>query len=147
MPNEITIKHAPIEDVLLVNATIVEFKDSMDKKYFEDKYKGKDNLITVAYINDNPVGYIVWYDRDEDSSLYCWMAGVNPEYRRLGALKKLMDFGFDWAKNKGYNTIKIKTRNNRREMLAYLVRYGFRFTNVIQYPDINDNRIELEKLT
>jgi ribosomal protein S18 acetylase RimI-like enzyme len=147
MPNEITIKNAPIEDVVEVNSTIVEFDAPYDKKYFEDRIADKDKLITVAYINDKPIGYVVWYDRDGDDSFYCWMAGVNPEYRRLGALKKLMDFSFDWAKNKGYKKIKIKTRNNRREMLAYLVRYGFWFSNVIQYPDIRDYRIELEKST
>ena len=147
MPNKITIKNAPIEDAVLVNSTIVEFDKSYQKEYFEDRYKDKDNLTIVAYINDKPIGYVVWYDRDDDGSFYCWMAGVDPKYRRLGVLKKLMGYGFDWAKNKCYKTIKIKTRNNRREMLAYLVRYGFWFTNVVQYPDIGDNRIEFEKST
>lgn len=145
MQKEIIIKQAPIEDVVLVNSTIVEFDMPFGKEYFEERYEAKENLITVAYITNKPVGYIVWYQRDNDKSFYCWMAGVNSDYRRLGILKKLMDYGFEWAKEKGYRKIKIKTRNNRREMLAYLVSYGFLFTNIVQYPKIGDNRVELEK--
>ena len=100
MPEKIIIKNAPIEDVVFVNSTITEFDKPYKKEYFKERYEGKDNLIIVAYISNKPVGYVVWYNRDNDNSFYCWMAGVNPEYRRLGILKKLMDYGFNWAKNK-----------------------------------------------
>jgi hypothetical protein len=73
------------------------------------------------------------------------MAGVDPMFRKMGVLKALMGYEDKWAKNKGYNKIKIKTRNNRREMLAYLVKYDFLLIEVIQYPNINDNRIFFEK--
>jgi GNAT superfamily N-acetyltransferase len=102
-------------------------------------------LIIVAYVDDQPAGYTVGYDKFEDGSFYCWMAGVNPKFRKLGLLKSLMDYEDKWAKEKGYNKIKIKTRNNRREMLSYLVKYGFFFTEVIQQHNIDDNRILLEK--
>jgi len=143
--NNITIKEVPIEEAVKVNATIVEFDAPYQKDYFEDRYKNKDKLIIVAYVNDQPSGYIVGYDKFEDGSFYCWMAGVNPKFRKLGLLKTLMDYEDKWAKEKGYNKIKIKTRNNRREMLAYLVKYGFFFTEVVQNPNIDDNRILLEK--
>lgn len=57
----------------------------------------------------------------------------------------LMDYEDKWAREKGYNKIKIKTRNNKREMLSYLVKYGFLFTEVMQHPNIDDHRILLEK--
>jgi ribosomal protein S18 acetylase RimI-like enzyme len=145
MPNKITIKEASIEDVVSVNSTITEFGKPYKKEYFEEKCTKKDNLIIVAYINNNSVGYIVWYNRDNDGSFYCWMAGVDPKYRQLGVLKKLMNYGFKRAQNKGYKKIKIKTRNNRREMLAYLIKHDFWITRVIQFSDISDNRIEFEK--
>lgn len=56
-----------------------------------------------------------------------------------------MTYEYKWAKEKHYDKIKIKTRNNRREMLGYLVKYGFFFTEVVQHPNIDDNRILLEK--
>jgi len=143
--NNITIKEVPIEEAVKVNATIIEFDAPYQKDYFEDRYKDKDKLIIVAYVDDQPAGYIVGYDKFEDGSFYCWMTGVNPKFRKLGLLKTLMDYEDKWAKEKGYNKIKIKTRNNRREMLAYLVKYGFFFTEVVQNKNIDDNRILLEK--
>ena len=145
MSKNITFKEVPIEEAVKVNATIVEFDAPYQKDYFEDRYKGKDKLIIVAYVDDLPAGYIVGYDKFGDRSFYCWMAGVNPKFRKLGLLKAMMDYEDKWAKEKGYNKIKIKTRNNRREMLAYLVKYGFSFTEVVQHPNIDDNRILLEK--
>lgn len=145
MSKNITIKEVPIEEAVKVNATIVEFDAPYQKDYFEERYKDKDKLIIVAYVDDQPAGYIVGYDKFGDGSFYCWMAGVNPKFRKLGLLKAMMDYEDKWAKEKGYNRIKIKTRNNRREMLAYLVKYGFFFTEVVQQPNIDDNRILLEK--
>ena len=145
MSKIITIKEVPIEEAVKVNATIVEFDSAYQKDYFEDRYKDRDKLIIVAYVDDQPAGYIVGYDKFEDGSFYCWMAGVNPKFRKLGLLKSLMDYEDKWAKEKGYNKIKIKTRNNRREMLSYLVKYGFFFTEVVQHSNIDDNRILLEK--
>ncbi len=145
MSTRITIKEVSIEEAVKVNATIVEFGDPYQKEYFEDRYKDKEKLIIVAYVNGQPAGYLVGYDRLEDGSFYCWMAGVNPSFRKMGVLKALMDYEDKWAKEKGYNKIKIKTRNNRREMLAYLVKYGFFFTEVVQQPNLADNRVLLEK--
>lgn len=85
-------------------------------------------------------------DKNKDKSFYCWMAGVNPLYRRLGLLNNMMQYLGDWAKNNGYNKITIKTRNNRREMLAYLVKAGFNFVEVQPQLSIKDNRILLEKI-
>jgi len=145
MSKNITIEEVPIEEAIKINATIVEFDTPYQKNYFEDRYKGKDKLIIVAYVDDQPAWYIVGYDKFGDGSFYCWMAGVNPKFRKLGLLKAMMDYEDKWAKEKGYNKIKIKTRNNRREMLAYLVKYGFFFTEVVQQPNVDDHRILLEK--
>ncbi|MCA9459614.1 MAG: GNAT family N-acetyltransferase [Nanoarchaeota archaeon] len=145
MSNKILIKEVPIEEAVKVNGTIVEFDKLYQKKYFEDRYKDREKLIIVAYIDNQAAGYIVGYDKFEDGSFYCWMAGVNPNFRKMGVLKLLMDYEDKWAKEKGYNKIKIKTRNNRREILAYLVKYGFLFTDVIQKSNIADNRILLER--
>lgn len=145
MTEQIVIKEVPIGEVVLVNATIIEFDAPYQKDYFEGRFKDRDKLIIVAYINNQRAGYIVGYDKFEDGSFYCWMAGVDPKFRKIGVLKALMDYEDRWAKNKGYNKIKIKTRNNRREMLAYLVKYGYLLTEVVQYSKIEDNRIVFER--
>ena len=144
MTNKIIIKETIIEEAIKVNETIVEF-ESYSKSYFEDRYKNRDKLIIVAYLDDQPAGYIVGYDRYKDGSFYCWMAGVDPEFRRKGILKFLMDYLDKWAKDKGYSKIRIKTRNNRRNMLAYLIKYGFYAIEVKQHSSIEENRILFEK--
>ena len=109
------------------------------------KYGDKEHLIIIASYDNQPAGYLIGYDKFGDDSFYCWMAGVDNNFRKKGILKALTDYQDKWAKSKGYNKIKIKTRNNRREMLSYLVKYGFLFTEVIEYPKIEENRILLEK--
>ena len=143
--NDIIVKEVSIEEAVKVNRNVIEFdgKDTT-KEDFEKRYVGKDNLIIVAYYKNIPIGYIIGYDRYEDGSFYCWMAGVDNNYRRLGALTALMNYQMNWAKKKGYNKLKIRTRNNRREMLSFLVKNGFNFVSVEEREDITENRINLE---
>ena len=146
MTKSIVIKEGSIEVAVKVNATITEFGKPYDKTYFEDRYKDSVNVILVAYVDNQPAGYMVSYDKNNDGSFYCWMAGVDPLFRRLGLLDKMMRYVNDWSKNHGYKKLTIKTRNNRREMLSYLVKSGFYFTEVQSQPSIEDNRILLEKV-
>lgn len=143
--NDIIVKEVSIEEAVKVNRNVIEF-DGKDTKAedFERRYQDKDKLIIVAYYENVPIGYIIGYDRDNDGSFYCWMAGVDNNYRRLGALTSLMNYQMDWAKKKGYNKLKIRTRNNRREMLSFLVKNGFNFVSVEQRDNITENRINLE---
>ena len=145
MKNNIIVKEVPIDEAVKVNRNVIEF-DGKDTKAedFERRYQDKDKLIIVAYYENIPIGYIIGYDRDNDGSFYCWMAGVDNNYRRLGALTSLMNYQMDWAKKKGYNKLKIRTRNNRREMLSFLVKNGFNFVSVENKEDITENRINLE---
>ncbi len=144
--NKIVVKEVSVEEAVKINLTIPEFEARYNTKdYFEDRYKNKDTLIIMAYFDNKPAGYLIGYDRFSDKSFYCWMAGVKPEFREMGVLKALMDYEESWAKARGYKKIRIKTRNNRREMLAYLIKYGFYFTEVETYPNIEENRILAEK--
>ena len=142
----ITIKEVSIEEIVAVNAAIVEFGEPCTRDYFESRYQSNDKLMIVAYLDDMPAWYIVGYDKYNDNSFYCWMAGVDPKYRRKWVLKELMSYQENWAKNRDYKRIKITTRNTRRNMLAYLIKYGFFLTEVNQYPDVENNRIHLEKI-
>ena len=143
----IEIKEVNIEEVLNVHKNIPEFYDVIpEKEYFENRYKGREKLIIVAYYDGIPAGYIIGYDKFQDNkSFYCWMTGVDVNYRRLGILTQLMDYQTNWAKDKGYHILKIKTRNTRREMLSFLIRNGFYFTDVQTKENIKDNRINLQK--
>lgn len=144
----ITIKETDIDETIKVHKNVKEFNDglSLSKEYFENRYKDSEKLIIVAYYKQHPIGYIIGYDkfRDNKTSFYCWMAGVDNNYRRLGALNKLMDYQMEWARKNGYKKLRIKTRNSRREMLSFLVKKGFNFLSIEEKENIIDNRINLE---
>ena len=147
--DEIIVREAPLEDAIKVHREVPEFEvlesDEDLKAYFEDRYKDKEKVIIVGYLNEEPIGYMIGYDKFEDGdSFYCWMAGVSKEWRRIGTLTGLMYYQKEWAKKHGYSTLKIKTRNTRREMLSYLVKDGFNFTSVDPRESIDENRINLQ---
>jgi GNAT superfamily N-acetyltransferase len=142
----VDVREVTLEEAAGVNRRIPEFSDTKySAKDFADRVDGKDPLVIVGYVYGKPAGYLISYDRYNDRSHYCWLAGVDPEFRRNGVLKAMFDYSFDWAKEHGYGKITIKTRNKFRAMLANLVKYGFMFTEVQKAKDINEYRILLEK--
>ena len=143
----IEIKEVDIKEAIKVHKNIKEFNETKpEKEYFENRYKDREKLIIVAYYNNVPAGYIIGYDKFQDGkNFYCWMAGVDSKFRKLGILTKMMQYQEKWAKQKGYSILKIKTRNNRREMLSFLVKHNFNFLSVEKRDNIQDNRINLQK--
>ena len=143
---EIIIKEVSIKDVIDIHKKIPEFKETPAEKLLgKDRYQGKKTLFLVAYIGKAAVGYMAAYDKFNDKSFYCWMTGVVPDYRNYGVLSEMMNYLFKWAYLNKFIKIKIKTRNERREMLAHLVKRGFFFTSVETRDDIKDHRICLER--
>ena len=131
-----------------VHNNVLEFYNTNpSKEVFENRYQDAEKLIIVAYYERNPIGYMIGYDRFKDNkeNFYCWMAGVDFRYRRMGTLKKLMQYQENWAREKGYKNLRIKTRNNRREMLSFLVKSEFYFMSVEEQEKIENNRINLVK--
>ena len=146
MPKKIVIRQAPVQTVFDVHMKIPEFKEAgYDLDVFEDRLKGKKHHLSVGFVDEIPAGYMVSYERWEDGSIYCWLAGVAPAFRRCGVMTRLMAALGKWAKEKGYKKITIKTRNNRREMLVFLVKNGFNFTHIQPKGRIEESRIMLEK--
>lgn len=145
MNNSIEIKETSFDEIVQVSSLIPEFDEDYITKSFKERWTWKETLILSAYADWPPVGYLVWYDRYQDSSFYCWMTGVAPRFRQQGILTALMNYQDQWAKDHGYIMVKIKTRNTRREMLAYLVKQGFNFIEVISQDSVEENRILLQK--
>lgn len=141
----ISVEEVSIEKALDVHATVTEFDELFDKTVFNNRCSGKNNLVIVAYVDGRPAGYLIAYDRFYDCSVYCWMAGVNPDFRGKGVLKVLMGYLDGWAKKEGYEKIRVKTRNKWKVMLFFLIKYGFSFTDVQKKGNIEDYRILLEK--
>lgn len=144
---EVSIAEATIHEAVKVSATVVEFDEPYDEKRFEDRIAGKNHLILVGTVDQKPAGYMVSYEDERyPNSFYLWMAGVNPENRGQVVLKALMEHQESWAKEKGYGKLVLKTRNARREMLGYLVKYGWNFIEVMPKDKTEDTEILAEKV-
>ena len=128
-----------------VNKQIPEFDIELNLGYYNGRIEGKINIILIAYHDGEPAGYMIGYERDHDNSFYCWLAAVDPKYRRQGVLKKMMTYFQSWAEIKGYDKIKVKTRNDKKAMLHFLVNSGYNFMDVESSDDPKDNVIHLEK--
>mgnify|MGYP001485724247 CR=1 FL=1 len=145
MEDIITIYEGNIEELEKINANIPEFESDYITKSISERIEDKKSVILIASIDKMPASYMISYDRYGDKSIYCWMSATDPSYRRRGLLKALMDYQINWSKKRGYGKIRIKTRNNRREMLMYLIKYGFNLIDIEKSEKIEDYRIQLEK--
>lgn len=143
----VDIKEVSLDDIMVVHEAIPEFNVHFPYtiETFRERTAGKKMLRIIGYVGGKAAGYIVGYEKENDGSFYCWMAGVHPAHRRNGVLTALMEYQREWAKKNGYKVLKIKTRNNRREMLGFLVKQGFHFTDMEKYAKKEDHRILLEK--
>ncbi|CAF1527420.1 unnamed protein product [Didymodactylos carnosus] len=142
-------ENSTIEDAILVHSQIDEFDQHNNlTDYFLHRLNGKQHLILVAYTNEAiPVGYLVCYDRYNDNvSFYIWLAGVLEQYRHQNILKQLMTYAERWIKQNGFTKAVIKTRNQFKNMILYLVKYDYKFIEIEKKADIKDNRLILEKL-
>jgi ribosomal protein S18 acetylase RimI-like enzyme len=144
MTDAVVIREASIDEIVDLHAAIEEF-DQEPKSHFEERLAGKKHICFLALSGGKPAGYLVGYDHDVDGSVYCWMTGVHPESRRQGILTRLMESFEVWAREHHYGRITIKTRNNRREMLAYLVKHDFQFLEVERREPPEESRILLQK--
>lgn len=143
---KVTVKKVPVADATQISNNIPEFGEKYTDDFYEKRISGKDSLVIGGFVGDQLAGSIVGYDRYNDGSFYCWMAGVDPKFRGKGVLKGMMDYLEKWAKKHGFNSIKVRTRNNKREMLSYLVKYGYDFIDIERKSKIGDFRILLEKI-
>ena len=72
------------------------------------------------------------------------MGGVLPKYRRKGIANNLADHQEIWAK-KGYNSIRIQTREKQNAMLAFAINRGFQITNYNEKTSNSNTRIWMYK--
>jgi len=140
------VKEIELTEAYNIHLKIPEFKDPEDTlEHFKDRVEGKESLVLAGFVDRKPAGYMISYDRYADGSIYCWMTGAVPEFRKQGVLSAMMNYLEKWAKENNFKSIKIKTRNARREMLGYLVKHDFQFLEIEPKEEISDSRILLEK--
>ena len=126
-----------------VMEAIPEFDALPNADHIQSRLLGKPHLILTAHDNDSPVGFKIGYERD--GRFYSWLGGVIPSYRKYGVAGQLADHQEQWAKQQGYTSVWMKTRNRFPEMLLMAVRRGFRIIAIDPRDEIGEHRIVLEK--
>jgi GNAT superfamily N-acetyltransferase len=132
-------------DAFSIHQQIPEFQiDSTSYQQLIDRINNvKHPLILVAYINNQPIGYLMGYERD--SSFYIWLAGVLPSHRRHGILIQLMNRTEQWAMKTNYTSLSIKTRNCFQSMLLFLISHDFKIIDINKKHCVDSHRLILEK--
>ena len=115
----ISVKTGQLTDAINVSNKIPEFERPYKRDEYKKRLSGK-HLILTAYINDEPVGFKVGYDRFNDGSFYSWMGGVLPRFRKMGVAQLLLAEQEAWAVQNGFSAIKLKTRKKHGAMLEFL---------------------------
>ena len=70
---------------------------------------------------------------------------LNQNIEKMVFLLKWWIFYEEYARNNEYINLTIKTGNNKREMLSYLVKNNWNFVEVIPGEKLEDNEIILKK--
>lgn len=142
---DIVIKEVNLEEALKVFKKIKEWDrpEAGTVEYCNKRIENLKHIILAAYADNENVGYLIGYDKD--NSFYCWVAAVDENYRRMGILTRMMNIFEDYAKQLGYSKVTLKTLNNKREMLSYLVKNNWNFTDIIKNEKVLLNEIIAEK--
>lgn len=143
--SQITIEIGELKTVVELSQQIPEFDNPHLIQEYNKRLNNRPNLILIAKCDGNPVAFKVAYERDSDGSLYSWMGGVLPEFRRKGIAQLLADAQEKWAAENAYSSIRFKTRNRHQKMLLFAIGNGFKIIDLIKVDDLNEYRIVLEK--
>ena len=105
----------------------------------------KDLLGLIAYDENNtPCGFAVGFQHSP-KVFYNWIFGVDPNFRKLGIGKALLEKQNEIAKELGYKSIRATTRNKFKNMLILSIKLGFEITGVQKKIDSDELSIILEK--
>ena len=143
MKPAVTIAEGDIDTVVALSRQIPEFTDPYGAEIYSSRLEGKPHLILLAYAEGRPIGFKVGYERHE--IFYSWMGGVLPSWRRKGVATALADAQEEWARDSGYDKIRLKTRNRHTDMLVFALRRGFHILSVEPHEPVAEFRIWMEK--
>ena len=73
------------------------------------------------------------------------MGGVLPKYRNQGVAEALADYQENWAKQRGFSSIKLKTRKKHNRMFNLSLKRGFSIIKEEPAENPMETRIWLEK--
>ncbi|MGI3038393.1 GNAT family N-acetyltransferase [Vibrio diabolicus] len=138
------IREGTLEEALQVVARVTEFSKGETVDSMTQRLEEKNSLILVAEKNGTIVGFKIGYEL-EDGVFYSWLGGVVPEARNEGVAQLLLEAQEDWAAEQGYNTLKVKSRNQFPAMLRLLLRNGYIIEKFEEKIKLRESRVHFIK--
>lgn len=118
--------------------------DRADLEKFRRKLAAAESLlIELAFEADKIVGFKIGFQK-EPKAFYSWVGGVDRNFRNRGVAGELMRRQHEWARERGFEIVRTKTKNEFKSMLILNIRNDFAIVDV--YRDAqNEVKIILEK--
>ena len=158
--DEIVIRKGNINDLALIqkfNQELFDFEIPWHNTYnrdwpyqergilfFTDRLNEKDGIVLIAFVNNNPVGYLCggWLRsytfRIEKLFSQLDNMYVKEEFRHHGIGKKLMDEFIKWSKEKGVSVIRVEAVYENIKALEFYRKNNFKDHSVILELNIED---------
>jgi GNAT superfamily N-acetyltransferase len=130
--------------------TIVElynqiFRPPRTVEAFRRRYQGRQNILQLlAKVDGKPVGFFLGFELKPDT-FFAWFYGVLPDGRRLGVGAQLMEAAHAWAKQNGYEVMRLECQNQHRPMLHLAIELGYDIVGMRWDADRGTNLIIFEK--
>jgi ribosomal protein S18 acetylase RimI-like enzyme len=139
------IRIASPAELLWVHERIPEFPGKASLDFYTERLRHRLHLGLVAENDGELLGFKVGYQSDTPDTFYSWMGGVRPEFRKLGIANALADYQENWAKEKGFKAVYLKTRNRFPAMITFGLSRGFKIMEVIPKGGVEDYRVVMWK--
>ena len=140
----VIVREGSLEEAVSVVEQITEFAKKESVASLSERLAGKTSLILVAEEAGVLLGFKIGYELDENT-FYSWFGGVSSLARNKGVAQAQLDVQELWVKQKGYQQLKVKSRNQFPAMLRLLLRNGYLIEKLEEKEDINDHRIHFLK--
>src|SRR5947209_19331003 len=121
------------------------YRPPRDVDSFARRFRGRFNILRmIARIKDQPVGFFMGFEL-KPTAFFAWFYGVLPDFRRQGIATQLMEAVHAWAKEEGYESVRLECHNNARAMLHLAITLDYIIAGIRWDPDRGDNLVIFEK--
>lgn len=118
------IHHGDIARAEAVHRQIPEFDPEYIHDNQEERLGDLRPYIIVCEADNVDAGYMIAYETPD--SVYLWLTGTLPEYRKKGVFKLMLEDLINEVKSQGHNKITVKSYERFDSMLRALGRQGFK---------------------
>lgn len=134
-----------LEKVVEVLNHIPEFDAVFYREKLAEHLQKYDSILLIAEYTGKPIACILAYNRYFDGSVYAWLGGVLPPFRKQGIATLLQEELEAEARKRFFRSIRMKTRNQHTDMLRFALKHGFQVCGFEANERLGQARVELVK--